>query len=845
MKAQKSLIFRITFLYLLIILPVYAVIYIIASRYVKSFTQNMAHQTAHGISNQVFSSIYQVMKRGWERKDLLEFMKAIEVSYQGTPVSINLYRSDIVKEIYGTVPEPAKTAMHLIAMRGEAQSKFEKGVYFYIKPIKAESECLRCHWNAKEGSVLGLVETSINLKAFISGIESTFKFLTLTPLLFFSVLFTFLMFTFRSLIKSLSNSISESIESIKSVEDVESLLRRTEISYKELKPIYESLQHLGTRIKLIAIDRDILDTEAKLLERFIITSKTIKNWHDYVKNLIKEMNSIIPIDIVFSLFLEPDVLKIEIFWYKRADEETKNYIESFIKSKVSLELPLSLLMGRQLYLFHHTVNGSESYSEEDREKIRLRTKAVFFDKPQVGGIVGVGVESCVMEDPAKQAVINSLLSTLVNAIGSSKAISDYIEQVEFYAMRDPLTTLYNQRTFWELLNYEMERAKRFDRKLSLIILDLDNFKFINDTYGHHVGDTLLKEVARAIGERKRKADIAARYGGDEFAIIAVGADPLNAYSLASSLKEHIESITLTLPDQSSVSPRVSAGIAVYPDHANTPKDLFLIADSMLRNAKEEGKDRIRLPSQEDLVQSYREYSSKAIRVLTSLDRGEIYPFFQPIQDLRTGEVFGYEVLMRIGEGLLPAGEFIEMAERLGVVLRMDAMVYEKAIRKAGEVNYRGKLFLNLSPRAMLMNDFIKNMKRLIQSYDIEPSQLVFELTERESIRNISLLERFIRLLKAEGFLFAIDDFGSGYSSFHYIKKLPVDFVKLEGEFVKDLKEDWRDRIFIESVVTLARGMGMKTIAEHVESEEVLRILKDIGVDYAQGYYIGKPSERLV
>ncbi len=845
MEKEKSLIFRIILVYILLTLSVYMVLYVVAVRYMDAFVKETARQTADGISKQVFSSMYQVMKRGWERRDLLEFMKALEVSYQGTPVNINIYRSDLVKEIYGTVPEPAKGKLHFLALKGEPQNKFEGGVYLYIKPVKAEAECLRCHWNAQEGSVLGLVETSINMQSFVSNVRHTLKALIVGPLIAFSLVLTFILLTLRGLLRQLSRKISESIENIRSIEDVENLHKSIEDSYRELKPVYESLQHLGERIKSIAIDREILDMEAKLLERFIITSKTIKNWHDYVKNLIDEMNQIIPIDIVFTLFLEPEVLKVEIFWYKKADERTERYIEAFIKSKITLELPVSLLMGRQLRIMHHTVNGKEIYSEEDKEKIRLRTKAVFFDKPQIGGIVGLGVESCVMDDVAKQAVLNSLLSTLVNTIGSSKAISDYIEQVEFYAMRDPLTTLYNQRTFWELLSYEIERAKRFDRKLSLIILDLDNFKFINDTYGHHVGDMLLKEVARVVGERKRKSDIAARYGGDEFVIIAVGADPLNAYALASSLKEQIESITLNLPDGSSISPRVSMGIAVYPEHGETPKDLFLIADSMLRNAKEEGKGKIRLPSQEELVQSYREYSSKAIRVLTAFDKGEIVPFFQPIVDLRSGEVFGNEVLMRIGDNLAPAGEFIEMAERLGIVLKMDMQVYEKAFKKAYDAHYRGKLFLNLSPRAMLVENFIENMKDLIRRYNMEPSQVVFELTERESIKNISLLERFIRKLKEEGFLFAIDDFGSGYSSFHYIKKLPVDFVKLEGEFVRDVLEDWRDRIFIESVVTLARGMGMKTIAEHVENGEVLKILKDLKVDYAQGYYIGKPSERLV
>lgn len=840
----ESINFRLATIYTFLTLVTYLLVYLFATSYTEHLTQSMAKQTSEGISKQVFNSMYQVMKMGWQRKDLLEFLKALEISYQDTPITINIYRSDAVKELYGTVPEPQKTNLHFLAFKGETQNKFEDGVYTYITPVKAESDCLRCHINAREGMILGVIETKINTQGFIMGLMDIFRNLLIISAVIFSVFFTFLVLSFRKVVNTLSEDISKNIENMKSLEDLGNLYSLADRTYSELKPVYESLRHLGEKLKSIAVDKEILEMEAHLLERFIITSKTINNWHEYIKTLMFEMNSIMPIDIIFSLFLEPDRLRIEIFLYKTPDEPTKNYIEAFIKTKVSLELPVSLLIDRQVFVNHYVINEGKFYGDEEKEKIKLRTKAVFFDKPQVGGIVGLGIESFVMEDATKQVIIDSLLSAMVNVIGSSKAISDYIEQIEFYAMRDPLTNLYNQRTFWELLSYELERARRFEGKLALLIFDLDNFKLVNDTHGHHIGDTLLREVAKTIGERKRKADIAARYGGDEFVVVAIGADALKAYTFASSLKEEIERITISLPDGDSLSPKVSVGIAVYPDHGDTPKDLFLIADSMLRNAKEEGKSNIRLPRQEDLVQTYREYSGKAIRILTAIDRGEVYPYYQKIVSIEAGHEFGYEVLMRIRENHIPANDFVEMAERLGVILKLDLMLYEKTFRKVREINYKGMLFFNLSPRSLISEDFIRSIESLTQNYSVEPERVVFELTERESIKNISLLESFIRKLKSKGFSFAIDDFGSGYSSFYYIKRLPVDFVKLEGEFVKNVKEDWRDRIFIESAVTLARGMGIKTIAEHVEDAEVFSMLGKLGVDYAQGYYIGKPSERL-
>ncbi len=695
MSANKSFTLRFGILYGLLTLFLYTLLYFASERYMASFTESMAFQIAEGGSRQVFNSMYQVMRRGWERKDLLEFIKAVEASYHGTPISIDIYRSDLVKEIFGDLPEPQKTKLHELAFKGQTQKVFKNYVYTYIFPVKAEKDCLRCHVNAVEGSVLGLIETRINLAGFVSHMKTLFNFLLLLPALMFSFLFILLIMKFRGIVITTCKYISKTVKDIKSVEDLENITSILKDSYEELRPIYEIIQHLGEKIKSIAVDKEVLELEAKLLERIILTSKSIEEWHEYVKGLIKEMNSIISIDIVFVMFVEDKELRVDVFWYKRAEEDLKNYMESFIKSKISLELPISLLIDRQIYFSHYTINNDEVYSIADKESIKLRTKAIFLDKPQLGGIVGIGLESRLIEDKATQIVVSSLLSMLINAVGSSKAISDYVKQIEFYAMRDPLTFLYNQRTFWELLNYEIDRAKRFNRKLALLMLDIDNFKLINDTYGHYIGDMVLKEVAKAIGERKRKSDIVARYGGDEFAIIALGADTINAYNLALSLKEHIESMAITMPDGSVLNVKTSIGIAVYPDHADTPNDLFLLADSMLRTAKEEGKGRIRVPGPEELVESYKNLSVKAIKLLNALDRGEIYPYFQPIVDLKSDEVYGYEVLMRVGEERATAGEFINMAEKLGVILKLDLMLYEKVFKLVCEKGYKGKIFLNI------------------------------------------------------------------------------------------------------------------------------------------------------
>ena len=315
-------------------------------------------------------------------------------------------------------------------------------------------------------------------------------------------------------------------------------------------------------------------------------------------------------------------------------------------------------------------------------------------------------------------------------------------------------------------------------------------------------------------------------------------------NLAKKIKNAIESLSFPVSGQEVVVPQVSAGISTYPDHAKNPKDLFLIADNMLKKAKEEGRSRIRVPSFEDLSLPEHELTRKNVQVLDALNRRAIKPFFQPIVDLKTKKIFGNEVLMRIGQENIPAGEFVEAAENLGVITRMDMLLYEEVFKRIREENYNKKIFLNISARILTVEEFVKRIKEMIEEYQINPDNVVFELTERESIKNLELMESFVRSLKDTGISFAIDDFGSGYSSFHYLKKIPVDFVKIEGEFVRGAVTDWKDRTFIESIVTLARGMGIKTVAEFIEDESTLKVMKECGVDYGQGLFLGKPSSEL-
>jgi EAL domain-containing protein (putative c-di-GMP-specific phosphodiesterase class I) len=227
-----------------------------------------------------------------------------------------------------------------------------------------------------------------------------------------------------------------------------------------------------------------------------------------------------------------------------------------------------------------------------------------------------------------------------------------------------------------------------------------------------------------------------------------------------------------------------------------------------------------------------------------LEKSSVTPFYQEIIDLKDMSLFGFEVLMRLkfNGRFLSAGEFVDVAERIGAMQKLDLFLIERVFEnyKLFENKFPLFIFINMVPENAT-EEFAEKVRALADKYSVPTTNVIFEITERKAIEDIMRVVSFVRELKDEGFRFAIDDFGSGYSSFYYLKYLPVDFLKIEGEFIKTLPNSPTDRVFIEGIVNVAKKMGIKTIAESVENEKVLEVVKDLGIDYAQGYYLGKPE----
>ncbi len=841
---MKSLKFLMSIAGILLSLFIFVLLYIAGSFVIDRFAHQKSMELSEAISKQTFNSMYQVMKRGWSRSELEDFLKSNDELYQNGEIQVRLYRSQVVTSLYGEIAQGKESDKLKSAYeKKEKYLNIENSILHSIHPIIAKSECLSCHTNAKADDVLGAIEIKHDLSKSLDETKKEFNFYLifaiLIPLIATSIFSRIVFLKINSSIDGFKKLIS----SISSVKDLSTLnLSQNESGLKEIDALFSEVNELAKKIKDIAADRELLEFEVRLLDKFIITSDSVKEWKEQVLQLLVEINSVVEAYSIFAIFkVDDEVYDIEIFWRNPPTKETKEFFAKSVVKRID-ENP-NFNNSADYEINHHIADYTGKLPNLSEGDIDLQVKSLMLSSPKIGGVVGIGVQSLINKDPTRYIVIESILATLINVVGSMKAISKYTRDLEYYATRDPLTNLYNQRLFRELFGYEISRANRNGYKFGLVMIDFDNFKLINDVHGHAFGDKFLQYFAKAISENIRNGDILSRYGGDEFTIILPEADAEQVYLVADKVRIVLEGLSLHSPNGVPIKSTISMGCAIYPDHGKDENQVFAVADAMLYKSKRDGKNRISLPSDDDIVEINQESSEKVQLILNTLENKNAVPFFQPIIDTKTGDVLIHELLMRIkvGDRIVSAYEFIDTAEMLGVVHKLDYMVIEKALQKAAEENFKGMLFINLSPKAIIIGEFIDNIVMLIKKYGLSAGQIVFEITERDTVRNMTLLDKFVIALKDQGFRFAIDDFGSGFSSFHYLKQFPIDFVKIEGEFIRNINKDPMDRAFVVSILTLARHLGIKTIAEYVEDQDVLDAVKELGVDYSQGFFIGTPS----
>ncbi|MBO0768252.1 MAG: EAL domain-containing protein [Solirubrobacterales bacterium] len=416
------------------------------------------------------------------------------------------------------------------------------------------------------------------------------------------------------------------------------------------------------------------------------------------------------------------------------------------------------------------------------------------------------------------------------------------------ADHDPLTGLLNRRAFEALLDRHVTYVDRYGPRGALLVIDLDHLKLVNDTLGHSAGDELIIAVAQLLGQKMRASDTVARLAGDEFAVLLPEADANAARHVAEEMVREISDHVVVLSGDLPRRVTASVGVTLLRPGLASGKEALVNADLAMYEAKQSGRDQAAVLHPGDVRRSVsngpRVGWIDRIQIALAEDRFRLYA--QPVVELANGRVRTHELLVRMldEEGdPIPPGAFIYIAERYDLIQRLDRWVISEAIKLLGEgaaPDGEGALAINLSGKSLADEELPSFIEAELRKAGVSGSSLIFEVTETAAIANIEVARAFANRLLALGCRFALDDFGAGFGSFYYLKHIPFDYLKIDGEFVTRCLENQTDQLVIQALVGISKGMNKKTVAEGVESQATADFLAGCGVDLAQGYHVGEP-----
>jgi diguanylate cyclase (GGDEF)-like protein/PAS domain S-box-containing protein len=433
-------------------------------------------------------------------------------------------------------------------------------------------------------------------------------------------------------------------------------------------------------------------------------------------------------------------------------------------------------------------------------------------------------------------------------LGQVRDITDskrYEDKLQELADHDSLTGLLNRRSFSRALSFHAALVTRYGQEGALLLLDLDHFKYVNDTVGHQAGDEVIVRTAELLRQRLRDTDVFARLGGDEFAVLLPKGDSNDAGLVAQGLLQALRDEPVALAGVGARTMTASVGVAIFEPNL-TGEDVLVNADLAMYDAKEAGRDRVALFSTEEHAQSrMKSRIGWAQRIRHALDEDGFSLLAQPIIDFSTGRVTQHELLLRMDDergDVIAPGAFLYIAERLDMIQQIDAWVITNAIGMLAKSDSDGlPLEINISGRSIGDLKLLELIDEELRRTGVAPGRLILEITETAAIEHIAKARRFAEYLGELGCRFALDDFGAGFGSFYYLKQLPFDFLKIDGEFIANCASNTTDRLIIQAVVSIARGLAKSTIAEFVGDDETVRLLARLGVDYGQGYHLGRPA----
>ncbi len=506
------------------------------------------------------------------------------------------------------------------------------------------------------------------------------------------------------------------------------------------------------------------------------------------------------------------------------------------------------------------------YTREEMGKLRIYDWNTFFDPSKIDQFIGQMEHKTLIIETKHTHKNGTMFDVEVHATEINLGGKEYIyasaqditqrknaenktleakEHFDHMAHHDPLTNLPNRLSLIEKL--ELKTFDMEDHPFALFFLDLDSFKEVNDSFGHRFGDELLIRVTHLLQEIFPPDTFIVRTGGDEFVMLLSCQKDKDMINLTMTRLVDILNHPLHI-EETDIYITASVGIAMYPNDAKTSEELLQKADAAMYNAKRMGKNTFSFYSS-DLTQKAIKKTTITTNLKKALQNKDLILYYQPQVDTKSGKIIGAEALLRWPDhgGMIPPSLFIPIAEESGLILEVGEFVLQQGCKIATDWSHQGilpgRIAINVSARQLIHPNFVLSLEKILEDTQCNPAWIELEITESSILENPEKMILLLGTLKAKGFYISIDDFGTGYSSLSYLKNLPIDKLKIDISFVRNVTHEPKNQTIVQTIIALARGLRMSVIAEGVETKEELDFMCQNGVDSIQGYYYHKPMMR--